>query len=671
MRSVPGGASGHAWRTDIQGLRGIAVMAVIAHHAGLPVPGGFFGVDVFFVISGYVVAQMLLRERQATGRIAIGRFFWRRVLRLGPGLALMLCATLVASVVIMSPLGPQQQTAATAWSAVLLHANHTLAHSSGGYFDPPAQLNPLLHTWSLSVEEQWYLIIPSLLALAWRSGGPRTATVLLAVLGAATLALVFVPVAESPDEAVRWLLQSYYSPLTRAWQVIAGMLLALWPWHQRPTAPRAAASGIVGAVIGMGAMLLGDEHTGLPGAWSVLPVIAALLLLYAGTNPDQPVTRLLGRAPLVWLGDRSYALYLWHWPVIVLGGIALPGLPGGPVIAALGAGVIAYAAERWVERPLRVARFPDRVSRIAVCLMVVGVPLGCAAASDAIATQVWQPRVEALVADARKQTTITPVGYTLGCHFVGKGEPGVCRWHLDAPGAPIYLLGDSNAAHYTSGLVGASATLNRPLVVSTGSGCPLLGLTLVFDNDERISARCRHYVAATMAWIVQQPPGLVVLSMSDAYWLNDVIAVERDGVLVRDPAARVALMRGALHETVATLQRAGHTVLLLQTLPHFVAPYRWDPARCALWHLLADGCARRLPVGWAHQRSAAVRAAVADVAAATGASLGDLVDDVCPGGVCINFSAGGVIYRDATHLSNRASAGLRATLAREIVAATP
>jgi len=671
VSDMPHAASGHAWRADIQGLRGIAVMAVIAHHAGLPVPGGFFGVDVFFVISGYVVAQMLLRERQATGRIAIGRFFWRRVLRLGPGLALMLCATLVASTMIMSPLGPQQQAAATARSAVLLHANHLLAHSSGGYFDPPAQLNPMLHTWSLSVEEQWYLIIPWLLALVWRFGRPRTAAALLAMLGAATLALVFIPVAESLDEAIRWLFQSYYSPLTRAWQVIAGMVLALWPWRQRPTALRATASGIVGAIIGMGAMLLGDEHTGLPGAWSVLPVIAALLLLHAGTNPDQPVARLLGRAPLVWLGDRSYALYLWHWPVIVLSSIALPELPGGPIIAALGAGVIAYAAERWVERPLRAARFANLASQIAVCLIVVGVPLGCTIAGEAIATQIWQPRVEALVADARKQTTITPVGYTLGCHFVGQGEPGICRWHIDAPGAPIYLLGDSNAAHYTSGLVGASATLNRPLVVSTGSGCPLLALTLVFDNDERISARCRHYVAATMAWIVQQPPGLVVLSMSDAYWLNDVIAVERDGILVRDPAARVALMRGALHETVETLQRAGHTVLLLQTLPHFVAPYRWDPARCALWDLLADGCARRLPVAWAHQRSAAVRAAVADVAAATGASLSDLVDDVCPGGVCINFSANGVIYRDATHLSNRTSAGLRAALVREIGTATP
>ena len=180
-------------RRDIQGLRAVAVLAVVAFHAGLPLPGGFVGVDVFFVISGFVITAMLQREQAGTGHIRFGRFYIRRFKRLTPALALMISVTLVASALILSPLRPQQDAAKTGIAAMLLVANFVIAFTTGGYFDTAAELNPLLNTWSLSVEEQFYFIFPALLALGWFLGQRRrlgsAPIVLVGLLAAASLCL--------------------------------------------------------------------------------------------------------------------------------------------------------------------------------------------------------------------------------------------------------------------------------------------------------------------------------------------------------------------------------------------------------------------------------------------------------------------------------------------------
>lgn len=154
-------------RLDIQGLRAIAILMVVAFHSGLPVPGGFVWVDVFFVISGFVITAMLMREWATTGRIRFGRFYVRRFKRLTPALALMVAVTMIISVFVLSPLGTQQTAAKTAFGAILLVANLVIARTTGGYFSAPAEINPLLNVWSLSVEEQFYLGFPAILAVGW------------------------------------------------------------------------------------------------------------------------------------------------------------------------------------------------------------------------------------------------------------------------------------------------------------------------------------------------------------------------------------------------------------------------------------------------------------------------------------------------------------------------
>ena len=162
----PPDGAGH--RNDIQGMRALAVLMVVAYHAGLPVAGGFTGPDVFFVVSGFVITGMLLRERLSTGRIAIGRFYVRRARRLLPALALVTVATLALAALMFTPIGPRQQVVArAARAATTISANFYFLRETGGYFQPAAQENPLLHTWSLSVEEQFYLVFPITLATLW------------------------------------------------------------------------------------------------------------------------------------------------------------------------------------------------------------------------------------------------------------------------------------------------------------------------------------------------------------------------------------------------------------------------------------------------------------------------------------------------------------------------
>ena len=215
-------------RRDIQGLRALAVLTVVAFHAGLPLPGGFVGVDVFFVISGFVITGMLRREWETTGRIRFGAFYIRRFKRLTPALALVVGVTAVMSSLILSPSGPQQEAAETAIGAMLLVANWVIAGATGGYFDAPAEANPLLHTWTLAVEEQFYLVFPAVLAAGWMlaARNDRFKQVCFVVVGLIAFASFVLADVGHVLANSSWLL-GFYSPATRAWEFALGALLAL------------------------------------------------------------------------------------------------------------------------------------------------------------------------------------------------------------------------------------------------------------------------------------------------------------------------------------------------------------------------------------------------------------------------------------------------------------
>ena len=301
----------------------MAVLVVVAFHAGLPVPGGFVGVDVFFVISGFVITGMLRREWAAQGRIRLGHFYMRRFKRLTPALALMVSVAMLLSVLVLSPLGTQQTAAQTAIGAMLLLANVVIARTTGGYFDAPAATNPHLNTWSLSVEEQFYLVFPVILIGGWllvrRWPRMRLAPAFIVVLVAlVSFALALAGVFDSKFPGIRPELIGFYSPFSRAWEFAAGARVALAIARLTVSSRLlATALGVAGALALLASLWVITESTPFPGPWTLLPVGATLLLLIAGTQPGNVVTRGLGTRPMTAIGDWSYSVYLWHWPLIV------------------------------------------------------------------------------------------------------------------------------------------------------------------------------------------------------------------------------------------------------------------------------------------------------------------------------------------------------------------
>lgn len=369
---------------------------VVAFHAGLPVPGGFVGVDVFFVISGFVITGMLHREWQSKGRIAFGAFYRRRFQRLAPALALLLLLTSIASSLVLSPLGPQQRAAETAIGAMLMGANLVIAGATGGYFDAAAETNPLLNTWSLSVEEQFYLGFPALLALGWLIARrrPRLRSAPIAIVGlVAGVSFLLADIGSGGYPASDLL--GFYSPVTRAWEFALGALLALAGAGLAVRSRGLAfGAGLLGAGMLVASLWLFSADTRFPGIWTLLPVLGTVLLIHCGTGASSGVTRALAARPMALIGDRSYSIYLWHWPLVVFATLLWPETPYAPLGAALLSLAPALASYRWVEQPIRTLPALPRARMAALVGAVVVPPLLVAVTVSAVATKVWAPRYE-------------------------------------------------------------------------------------------------------------------------------------------------------------------------------------------------------------------------------------------------------------------------------------
>jgi peptidoglycan/LPS O-acetylase OafA/YrhL len=337
------------YRPDIDGLRAVAVLLVMLFHADLGVPGGFIGVDVFFVISGYLMTALLLKDRSAPGPAARLRdFYARRIRRIIPAATVMTVVVLVAGAAIMLP----KPYAALAKSAIAqqLMASNIYFWRNTGYFDGAAETMPLLHTWSLAVEEQFYLGYP-LLLLCMRRARRSRVRIALILLTVASLALSIYGARYHP-----W--GTFYLLPMRAWELLLGGLICVVPPPRRiaPWLLNAAGIASLGAIVG--ASFLFTKHTRFPGAAALVPCLAAAVLIYSNRGAPRATGALLAWRPLVIVGLMSYSLYLWHWPVLAFARIRLDivnqSLPLLVALACLAATfALAYISWRWVETPFR------------------------------------------------------------------------------------------------------------------------------------------------------------------------------------------------------------------------------------------------------------------------------------------------------------------------------
>lgn len=333
-----------AYRPDIDGLRAIAVMAVVLYHFGFGLPGGFVGVDVFFVISGFLITGIIRRELEQ-GRFTFAGFYERRARRIFPALFVMLTMTLIASYLIFLP--SDMILASKSLIATLLFGSNIFFWRNNGYFDTSSDLNPLLHTWSLAVEEQFYFVFPIFLVLAYSYAKKNTKLLVWMLFISSLLACVWYQ-GSHPSA-------TFYLAPFRAWELLFGALLALnsLPLFRKPS--HAEIAGICGLAMLLMSVLFIPSGSSFPGWHATIPVIGTALLLHSGASKQTAVCRMLSLKPIAFIGLISYSLYLWHWPIYVFANyfnaLELLGWRLIPLLALVM--VVSYFSYRWVEKPVR------------------------------------------------------------------------------------------------------------------------------------------------------------------------------------------------------------------------------------------------------------------------------------------------------------------------------
>ncbi|MGA9492583.1 MAG: acyltransferase family protein [Mycobacterium sp.] len=683
------------FRPDIEGLRAVAVVAVVLFHAEVPgVGGGFVGVDVFFVISGFLITDLLFREVSTTGHVRLGAFYGARARRLLPASATVGVITMVGAAVLLPPLqvpGVIDDGIASA----LYVSNFWFVQQQVDYF-AGVLASPFQHYWSLAVEEQFYLVWPPMMiGTAWlirrarrriRAQTPsahRPYLVVLVLVAAVSFALSLAVTYVMPAAA-------FFSLPTRAWQLAVGGLVALTAGQWRPLPPRAAAiAGWAGLAVIVLACTWFGPTTLYPGIAALLPVVGAALVLGAGcTAPSRGCGRVLGLSPMRAIGRVSYSWYLWHWPVLVLA----PELLGHPLdlagrlAAALVSGALAVLTLRLIENPLR---FAAPIRRSPLASLVLGAASTAVAVCVGVALLVTLPTSVGRGAPATAPTITAapvPIGRNIDAydaavrHAFAQVQAAVAASvdlkavpsNLDPPlaGAPaefkavflngclrnlfeagqpecaagdtastttVALVGDSQATMWNPAFKQVAAQRHWRLETLGKGGCPPMGLTIPDPLRRLVSTvLCERWRAEIIARLRAEHPRLVVVSMWRGYGVGHGYL---PGFRSYDPAWTDALTR-----LVQQLRGTGAKVLVLGPIPD---PHASVPI-CLSGHL-DDATACSPP------RSTAVNepgiAAESSATKAGGGQYADLTELFCTADHCPVIVGNTLVYFDNVHLT--------------------
>ncbi len=535
------------YRADIDGLRAVAVLPVVLGHAGIPgFDGGFVGVDVFFVISGFLITALILEEIQSR-RFSFRDFYMRRVRRILPALLTMMIATFLMGWVLLPPAG-LEALGRSALSVLLLSSNMWLWQTTGDYFGAAAEVTPLLHTWSLAVEEQFYLIFPLIMVALFRSRLPvALCMLLLTVLG---FGASFYITEQHPTAA-------FYLMPVRAWEFGVGAVIALSPVVMK----RRNAALAVCAGLGLIAYAVWsfDDGVSMPGVHAVLPVIGAALVI-SGGRAENRISRLLGSPLPVFIGLLSYSLYLWHWPVqvglrLVTGVYHLPIALG---LASVGVSfVLAYASRRWIEEPLRCQRGLFFTAAVLVPMCIALVCLGAATIKGGGLPSRIDPALLAVYQDATEPSSLHE-----NCMLRKVGELP-CALSYEASPAEVLVWGDSHAGAALPAFQAWGQSTGRAVVAETKAACPpILGV----ERADRQERACAASSAATMAWLRETASiETVILHARWPLALTGQRAAGEAGGAARysSPQGAEIRMDTALAATVSALRMMGKEVFLL------------------------------------------------------------------------------------------------------------
>lgn len=539
------------YRADIDGLRAVAVMPVVLGHAGIPgFGGGFVGVDVFFVISGFLITALIQDELESQ-KFSYRSFYLRRIRRLLPALFIMMFATFLMGWLLLPPAG-LEALGRSVLSVLFLGSNVWLWQNTGDYFGAAAEITPLLHTWSLAVEEQFYLVFPLLLVICIRSClSARSIMILLTVLG---FAGSFYFTDRHPTAA-------FYLMPARAWEFGVGVVLAL-------SKPKSSCN-LSAVMVGLGLCFIAYSvatfvpGTPMPGANALLPVSGAALVIAGGAS-ENALSKILGSTFLVGIGLLSYSLYLWHWPVQVTTRLiaGVYHMPIGLGLLSIAASILlAYVSRRWIEEPMRRQRCQRITASVLspVCLALVC--LGVASVKGAgLPSRIDSARL----AEYQAATQTPPIHER--CMSRGADDPPCAL--SSAVGRPEVLIwGDSHAGAALPAFQEWAGVTNREAVAATKAACPPILGVIRADRREK---SCSAHNAATMKWLRETPSiDTVILHARWPLVLFGERAPGEAGGDARfsDPSGREVRMDDALSATVSSLRMMGKRVVLVGSVP--------------------------------------------------------------------------------------------------------
>jgi peptidoglycan/LPS O-acetylase OafA/YrhL len=647
-------------RPDIQGLRALAILLVVIFHADLPLSGGFAGVDVFFVISGFVITRLLMTELEASQRIDFWQFYQRRIHRLLPALAVT--STVVALVAIfINPIGTQQTTANTGIAASLFSANGYLYRAAPGYFSPGSEFNPMLHTWSLAVEEQFYFLFPLLISLAWVGFGGRFSSALRRSLVVISILILFavsftLSYSMSFGNSVIGHLSApmqfaFYAPVTRAWEFALGALLVFGSaWQSQLSRSVLMTMSVAGLLILGGSALFIDGSMRFPGLVALAPVAGIAMLIVGGNTGNHWVNRLLSTRPLVWIGDRSYGWYLWHWPFVVFGKAIFPDSPLAVILASVLSLAPAWVSYRFIEAPFRSWHQASRSATLKLASWCIGVPI--LAFGLLILANKWivSSKSTIEIGEALQLHADTVRGCE-GIKPLLADKEGKCRWNvLNAKGL-VLLLGDSNAGHITEPVVKSANAVGFDAIVATIPACPFID-QLSYSNGVA-NEKCHIFVQDSIRSLASLRPSLIILSTaSDGYIeaASTTLRANPEAPLAKTPADKAESWSQGLDSVLKRMNRIA-PVIVVHPVPRF---HTWALTSCAAYKVWLSpmscaGTTSRQEVDvWRQRTVEAEQKAVAMNPATTAL---DLTDALCPGAICSVNQAGVWMFRDGAHLS--------------------
>ncbi|TGT89541.1 acyltransferase [Mesorhizobium sp. M8A.F.Ca.ET.161.01.1.1] len=636
------------YRHDIDGLRAVAVIAVIMFHFGVPgFAGGFAGVDVFFVISGYLITSILV----GPNRLSLTEFYGRRVRRILPAMLVVIAVSLIAGWFLLLPGDYVSLGKSASYSSVGFGNYYFLWNT--GYFDREAALQPLLHLWSLGVEEQFYLIWPALLLAISRisHGRPGVAVVAICVVAVASFSIAVHLVASDPKQA-------FYGPFSRAWELGAGGLLVFLPVPRRPSFDWLGCLGLL--MIALSILRLSPDDA-FPGVNALAPVFGAGLLVWR--RPPSPVISALSIPPLRFTGKISYSLYLWHWPVFVFfrhynGGAVPTATETGSIL--LFTVLIASLSWRYVEEPVRRLRpVPLKAITAGAASALIVASTGDAisqaggfasrVSNDALAMR----SLEAMWDWPCPQTVNIP---ELGVTYCAFGAPwGLAKHHG-------ILWGDSHADHLAPllDIVGQ----RKDTAFFLYEPCPAaLGDRIYrnFPETPNYKDRCASSQKAAITMLRQRPDVDVVVLAAAWSGLQFTDIVAADG----HQADKISLVREGLQILLPEIAAANRRITIVGPTP---GPAE-DLTSCAVnkaSNLLRRRCSTEMNSKWATSVRRPITAALKSLAAENHLSFVDPGPGMCPNDHCTTYVNGEFIYRDASHLRRNLRAQTKEALAKMI-----